>query len=237
MAIERVTLPSTGIYQQKISRAHLRSGDDPNRNDFVRLLDKLASKAPQGVLGELGELETTAKAFLKKYIKTDMGGFTKTIRLQARELGIDYVVNRYIEGTFPKFDTKSQENISREKTRETINRLRRLGQADDACKILFCITVIRSQLKFGDAEQAVAHAIRLGRAAERFRVRDSEPKAWTGDLVLQGASRGGSRRRDQHYQEIAIMFRDSEPKLSQRRFAKLRGISRSTLQRALKRKK
>ncbi|MGO9605459.1 MAG: hypothetical protein ACLQAT_19075 [Candidatus Binataceae bacterium] len=235
MAIERLTLPSTGIYKQRISRAQLRLGDDPNRNDFGSLLDELASKAPQGALGELGELETTAKAFLKKYVENDMGGFTKTTGLQARELGIDYVVNRYIEVTRPKFDVKSQEKISREKMRETINRLRRLEQAADACKILFCITVIRSQLKFGDAEQAVAHGIRLGRAAESFKVRDFEREAWTGGLVLQGASSGGSRRRDQHYQKIAVKFRDS--KLSQRKFALLRGIPRSTVQRALKRKK
>ena len=57
--------------------------------------------------------------------------------------------------------------------------------------MLHCLSVISSQIKCGSPEVAISHGVWLGIAYERFRVRASEHKAWTGGQNLQASSKGG----------------------------------------------
>jgi hypothetical protein len=69
---------------------------------------------------------------------------------------------------------------------------------------------------------------------ERFKIRSSESKAWTGGKILRAASSGGLARKEtgQPHELLVSKFRAS--RLSQRAFVRKEHISRSTLQRALK---
>jgi hypothetical protein len=233
MSVRRTSLPGTGIYQQEIVEAELKADDPRSWSEFKKILEELRSKE-ETPLQQLERLEIEADGFLKQYVWTDMGGPTEAIRQQAASAGLDYVVQNHIMQVRRELAVQFEKQISQEKKRELSRKLLRLEKASDACQIARDVSLIRGLMRYGSVEQVVSHAIALGRAVERFHVRDSEDKARTGGKALQGASEGGLLRKKstEDYQKLVKDFRRSG--MSQRDFASTYHISRSQLQRALK---
>jgi hypothetical protein len=243
MVIKSTLLPNTGLYQQKVRQVVLRSDDQESLNDFVSLLQEATSSKRLDDPLFLSHLEAEATGFLKAYAASDIPGYSAKVPSEATSDELEFVVFTHIERARRDLYLRFQEHLSEEEKREANRRLIKLGRAGDACEMLHLISVIRDQVEYGSnevrygrVEQVFSHGFALGRAYERFRVRTAEPKAWTGDKVLQAVSKGGIAAKAagaQRYPRIVAKFKASG--LSQRRFADATGIPRSTLQQALKR--
>lgn len=229
-------LPSTGIYRRRIESAAV-SSDFQGLYDWQSMLELAPSR--DASLPSLDELQDQAETFLRQYLLQEFGGIKEIPESDFRAVqsaGIDYVVRRRIEATREDFNTKFQEALSQEEKRKLIDDLRRVERASDACDMLHCLSVIRGQMKYGSPEVAVSHGVWLGIAYERFRVRASERKAWTGGQNLQASSKGGRVAKEvarQRHEQIAAKFHASG--LSRGKFVKKYGVPRSTLKLALKR--
>jgi len=241
VAIKHIILPNTGIYQRKIRQAVLRSDDTDSREDFESLLQEGASFLKLDDPLFLNQLEAEATDFLKEYLTREIGA--AKVRSEATSDELEFVASEHIEKARQVLNLEFQKHLSEEEKRRNIRRHITIERAADACEMLHHISVIRSQIEYGSkeviygrVEQVFSHGFALGRAYERFRVRTAEPKAWTGDKVLQGVSKGGIAAKAagaQRYPRIVAKFKASG--MSQRRFADATGIPRSTLQQALKR--
>jgi hypothetical protein len=231
MAVKETIYPATGIYQRRLTQAELILGSEGLTDDagLVRLLSQYA----ENPLGELTAREGDAIGFIRDYALQDMEGAEESIdRKNPLELRID--VQLHVDLSRKRFQTEYKQKTTEEKRRDIRRKLIRIEKVSDALIILNCASMIRSKRNEGKFDQAIAQALEFGRALERFRARDSEHKAWTGGKALLGASEGGRARRKSRneYRHIVAKFRASN--MSQRRFVGChRGISRSTLQRAL----
>jgi len=235
LAIKKIILPSTGIYQRTVKSVAVSASDPQSLRDFQDLLEQPASR--DASLPSLDQLKDQAETFLRQYLVGESGGIRgipESDRMAVHTAGIDYVVRQRVERAREDLYTRFQKALSQEENRKLIDDLRNVERASDACDMLHSLSVIRSQLKHGAPEVAVSHAISLGMAYERFSVRPSERKAWTGDKTLRAASSGGAARKKtaQDYHDLLSKFRASG--LSQRAYARNAQISVSTLKRALK---
>jgi hypothetical protein len=235
VATKKIELPSTGFYRRRIESVVV-SGDLHGLSDLQSMLDKASSR--DASLPSLNDLKQQAETFLRQYLIEEFGGINEIPESDHRAIqsaGIDFVVGRRIEATWEDLNTKFQKPLSQEENRKLIKDLRRVERASDACDMLHCLSVISSQIKCGSPEVAISHGVWLGIAYERFRVRASEHKAWTGGQNLQASSKGGRAAREgarQRHKKIAANFRASG--LSQRAYARTAKIPVSTLKYALK---
>jgi len=233
MAIKELRLPNTGIYQRTIKSVVLNWADPESFSDFIRLRDE-PSNSKANPLPSLDEIEAQAIEFLEQYMK-GLGGLSDVDRKNAASAGIDYVVGQHVDRARRELEGKLRQRLSQEEMRKLIRDVIALERASDACDVLFHLQMVRSQPAGGKAEQAALDAVWLGIAFERFRVRISEPKAWTGDAFHRAASMGGAATKKdvlERYKKIASNFKASG--LSQRNFARLRRVPLSALKRALR---
>ena len=108
-------------------------------------------------------------------------------------LGLDVVVGLHVDRARRELEAKLRQRLSQEEMRKLIREAIAVERASDACDVLFHLQMVRSQLAGAKAEPAALDAVWLGIAFERFRVRISERKAWTGDTIHRSASIGGVR--------------------------------------------
>ena len=230
MAIKNLTLPNTGIYQQKITSASIQGPSDiEGLRDVVHLLATLPEENQP--LPSLPQLETTAKQIVLEYVSSERGEVIDESSWMVVYYHIDNILKRARENIHEKFQGPLSEEQQRKLTRSLI----KVERAGDARMMLHNLNVISAQLERGSADVAVAHAVWLGMAYERLKVRDHEPAALTGHKNMQGAKKGGLARKgsaDAEYRQIKADFLKSG--LSQRRFCKINKIPRSKLERALK---
>jgi hypothetical protein len=232
LAIKQTIYPHTGIFQRKVSQVELRM-DEESLKDLAELTASGSSEDPLGV----NRIESEVTGVLNDYIETDMGGLNEVVRRDVASAGLDYVVQRYIDRVRDDLTAEFKRRLSEEEKRKLIRKFARLERAADACEILSSIPGVR--LRISRAEQtsinALADGFMLGREYERFRVRSSEGKAFTGNKTLSGASAGGIAAKEnahRRYQKIVAAFVNTG--LSQRKFSHRFSIPLSTLKRALK---
>jgi len=240
VGIKRIILPNTGIYQRKVRQVELKSDDPESLEDVKSLLEERASSLRLDDPLFLSQLEAEAADFLKEYAASDTASFGVAVGRDSTSDELEFLVSGQIGRVRQTLNLEFSKHISEEKKRKLIRRLIRVERANDACEMLHLLSVIQSQLEYGSnqviygrVEQVFSHGFALGRAYERFKIRESEPKAWTGDKILRATSKGGVGRKKspEHYQKIASEY--SASGLSQAAFARTARISLSTLQRAI----
>jgi hypothetical protein len=231
MALKELCWPNTGIYQRTDRSSELQCS-------YERLSDLVsprfhASNPQTDPLPSVDQIEEHTTEFLEQYLE-QIGELNDVDRRDAASAGIDFVANQYITRHRKELEEKFGRPLSLEERRKLTKELITLERANDACDALFHLQMMRTQLASGEPEQAGLHTLWLGIAFERFRLRLSEPKAWTGDAIHRAASKGGLTTKKgvrEQYEQLASDFRGSG--LSQRSFARARRVSRSTLKRAL----
>jgi hypothetical protein len=242
MAIKQFTFPNSGIYQLKVRQALLRRDDEESLEDFEELLQETSSSLRMDDPLYLDQLETEATDFLKKYLTEEVDGFAENLQNGVTSDALEIIGFDHIKKRRQELNVEFQKPLSEEEKRKNIRRHITMERANEACEMLNNISVIRSQAEYGSNRviygrvgQVISHSLALGRAYERFRVRIAEPKAWTGEKVLQSVRKGGVAARAaaaKKYAQIVAKFKASG--MSQRRFVEQTGITHSTLKRALK---
>jgi hypothetical protein len=225
MAIEKFVLPGTGIYQQKITSVSIQ-----HPSDLEGLRDAMQREENQP-LPSLSELEAKARQVVLEYVSEERGELID----ESSWIAVDCFVRDMLKRAREDIYKKAQSPLSEEQSRNLTRRLVKIERANDACNILLCLGVVRGQSERGSVEVAIAHAIWLGMAYERLKVRDHEPYALTGHKSVEGAKKGGHARKgiaDAEYKRIVSDFRKSG--LSERRYCQVNKlVSRSKLRRAL----
>jgi hypothetical protein len=244
VAIKRIILPNTGIYQRNVRQAVLRSEDPESLNDVLKLLARVSSARRLDDPSLLSDLTAEITGFLKEFAASDMRDSALKVGNEAASDELEYVIPKHVEEARRVLQGEFRRRLSQEEKREFNRRLIRVERAADACEMLDLISVIQdlveygsNQVRYGRVEQVLAHSFALGRAYERFKIREFEAKAWTGDKILQAAHRGGIAAKapaDQKFKAEQLVVKFNASGLSQRSFARTAGISRSSLQRAFK---
>jgi hypothetical protein len=244
MGIKRTIHPHTGLYERKTTRVVLSCDEekisertlkisDGTLKDLAEVMPSAFSQDPLG----LHLIESEMTGFLMSYIENGIGGLKEKVRGEVDSAEFVCVVQNYVNRLRNELTAELAGGLSEEERRAATRKLQGLERAADACEVLSLIPAIRLRLKTDEQLSigAISDGVMLGRAYERFRVRVSEAKAFTGDKILRGASAGGiAAKESAHllYEKLAAAFRASG--LSQRKFSAKFRIDRNRLKRALK---
>jgi hypothetical protein len=207
----------TGIFERTSITFYQQGATAEERADFFQQLPR---EEPRCLETELDRCESEALNYLREYIQTDLRDYVSTDSLDSsnRWIGFELVGDL--------FDVR-EKIVLQEDRRDRARKLIRLEKARDACEILFYVEMIQNRLKEGFVDPSL---FLLGRVKKQFEVRESELAAWRGGKTLRGARAGGEARgkSPEYYQRLFQEFKKS--RLSERAFARKKGISRSALQ-------
>jgi hypothetical protein len=173
MALKELCWPNTGIYQRTDRSSELQCSDE-SLSGLVSLRFH-ASNPQTDPLPSVDQIEEHTTEFLERYLE-QIGGLNDVDRRDAASAGIDYVANQYITRHRKELEEKFEHPLSLEETRKLLRELNTLERASDACEVLFHLQMMRTPLAVGETEDATFHALWLGIAFERFRIRLSEQK-------------------------------------------------------------